>query len=68
MTLFQLQAWLGHRSPNTTQHYARITPTKLAEAYSDAGYFARNVRAIEVLIDTVIVLRVVHGAQRRGQD
>jgi len=51
MTLFELQAWLGHRSPNTTQHYARITPTKLTKAYSDAGYFARNVRAIEVLID-----------------
>jgi len=51
MTLFELQAWLGHRSPNTTQHYARITPTKLTRAYSDAGYFARNVRAIEVLLD-----------------
>ena len=51
MTLFELQAWLGHRSPNTTQHYARITPTKLTKAYSDAGYFARNMRAIEVLID-----------------
>lgn len=51
MTLFELQAWLGHRSPASTQHYARITPTTLAKAYSDAGYFARNVRAIEVLID-----------------
>ena len=51
MTLFELQAWLGHRSPATTQHYARITPTTLAKAYADAGYFARNVRTIEVLID-----------------
>jgi integrase len=51
MTLFQLQAWLGHRSPHSTQHYARITPITLAKAYTDAGYFARNVRAIEVLID-----------------
>jgi hypothetical protein len=51
MTLFELQAWLGHRSPETTQHYARITPTTLAKAYKDAGYFARNVRTIEVLID-----------------
>jgi hypothetical protein len=51
MTLFELQAWLGHRSVETTQHYARITPTTLAKAYSDAGYFGRNVRAIEVLID-----------------
>lgn len=51
MTLFELQAWLGHRSPDSTQHYARITPTTLAKAYRDAGYFARNVRAIEVLVD-----------------
>jgi len=51
MTLFELQAWLGHRSPNTTQHYAKITPNTLSKAYSEAGYFARNVRAIEVLVD-----------------
>jgi integrase len=51
MTLYELQAWLGHRSPETTQYYARITPTTLAKAYTDAGYFARNVRTIEVLID-----------------
>lgn len=51
MTLFELQAWLGHRSPATTQHYARISPTTLSRAYADAGYFARNVRAIEVLVD-----------------
>ena len=51
LSLFELQAWLGHSSPQTTQHYARITPTRLAKAYADAGYFARNVRAIEVLVD-----------------
>jgi integrase len=51
MTLFELQAWLGHQTPQSTQHYARITPTTLAKAYHDAGYFARNVRTIEVLID-----------------
>jgi len=26
MTLFELQAWLGHQNPATTQHYAKITP------------------------------------------
>jgi integrase len=51
MSLFELQAWLGHRSPTTTRNYVSITPTKLAKAYADAGYLARNVRAIEVLID-----------------
>jgi site-specific recombinase XerD len=51
MTLFELQAWLGHSCPSSTQHYARITPTKLTKAYTDAGYFARNIRTIEVLLD-----------------
>jgi hypothetical protein len=55
MTLMELQAWLGHRNPNSTQHYAKITPTTLAKAYTDAGYFARNVRAIEVLIDRDVI-------------
>ena len=51
MTLFELQEWLGHSSPEATQHYVKTTPTKLAKSYADAGYFARNLRAIEVLID-----------------
>lgn len=51
MSLFELQAWLGHGSPASTQHYVAITPMRLAKAYRDAGYFERNVRAIEVLID-----------------
>ena len=51
MTLFELQAWLGHRSPASTQHYAKISPTTLTKAYSEAGYFARNLRTIEVLLD-----------------
>jgi integrase len=63
MTLFELQAWLGHRSPETTQHYARITPTTLAEAYQDAGYFARNVRTVEVLIDREAI---TSGAAAKG--
>lgn len=55
MTLFELQAWLGHRDPGSTQHYAKITPNTLAKAYADAGYFERNVRTIEVLIDRAVV-------------
>jgi hypothetical protein len=51
MTLFELQEWLGHSTPAATQHYAKITPTKLAKSYADAGYFKRNLRAIEVLVD-----------------
>jgi integrase len=51
MTLFELQAWLGHRSPLSTQHYAKITPNTLTKSYTEAGYFARNVRTIEILVD-----------------
>jgi integrase len=64
MTLFELQAWLGHGTPTTTQHYAKITPNTLAQAYSDAGYFARNVRTIEVLVDRDAVTT---GAAAAGQ-
>jgi integrase len=51
MTLFELQAWLGHRSPVTTQHYVAFTPTRLARAYTEAHYFQRNLRMMEVLVD-----------------
>ena len=51
MTLFELQAWLGHRSPASTQHYVAFTPTRLARAYSEAHYFQRNLRMMHVLID-----------------
>jgi hypothetical protein len=39
------------RSPQSTQFYAKISAQTLTRAYADAGYFSRNVRAIEVLID-----------------
>ena len=64
MTLFELQAWLGHRTPHSTQHYAKITPHTLSKAYSEAGYFARNVRTIEVLVDRDAV---TSGAAAAGQ-
>lgn len=51
MSLSDLQQWLGHASPTSTQHYVAVTPTKLARSFRDAGYFERNVRAIDVLID-----------------
>jgi integrase len=51
MSLSELQVWLGHRSPASTQSYVALEPTRLAKAYAEAGYLARNVRAIEVLID-----------------
>ena len=64
MTLFELQAWLGHKDPASTQHYAKITPNTLSKAYTEAGYFARNVRTIEVLLDRDAV---TSGAASDGQ-
>lgn len=55
LSLFELQEWLGHRSPLSTQSYARISPTKLARSYDAAGYFERNLRTIEVLVDQTAV-------------
>jgi hypothetical protein len=63
LSLFELQRWLGHKWVNSTQHYLDITPTKLAKSFRDAGYFARNVRAIEVLIDRDVVVSGTAGRE-----
>lgn len=55
MSLFELQEWLGHRTPTATQYYAKIMPTKMASSYKDADYFQRNLRLVEVLIDQDVV-------------
>lgn len=64
MSLFELQEWLGHQSPNATRYYANVNPTKLAKKYEKAGYFERNVRTIEVLIDRDAI---VSGAALQGE-
>src|SRR6185437_1551276 len=51
MSLFELQEWLGHNSPNATRAYAQITLTKLVNAYAKAGTFNRALRTIDVLLD-----------------
>lgn len=51
MSLFDIQAWLGHRSLESTRSYVKTSPTKLAAAFADAGYMERNIRSIKVLID-----------------
>lgn len=74
MTLFELQEWLGRRCPSSTKHYAKITPTKLAKSYSDAGYFERNRHMIEVLIDQEnvrnrpLIRRARRGRRWAGRD
>jgi hypothetical protein len=55
LTLFELQEWLGHLHPSSTQYYVKMSPTKVAKAYEKAGYFKRNMRTIEVLIDQDVI-------------
>ena len=55
MTLFELQQWLEDSSPQSTQHYAKITLFTIAKSYADPGYFARYLRAIEALVDQELV-------------
>src|SRR5260221_3726239 len=62
-SLFELQEWLGHRMPSSPQPDAKITPTKLMKSNSDPGYFGRNLRAIEVLIDHERVRNGVSAAE-----
>jgi hypothetical protein len=64
MTLFELQAWLGHRSPQATQLQAKIPPDTLAGAPNDARYYAHNVRTIEVLIDHDTITSGAHHSRR----
>ena len=57
MPLLELQKWLGHKWANSTQYYLDVSPTKMAQSYRKAGYFARNIRSIEVLIDHESVMK-----------
>jgi len=64
MSLFELQEWLGHNSPNATRAYAQITLTKMVSSYAKAGIFNRALRTIDVLFDQDAVRA---GAAAAGQ-
>jgi integrase len=64
MSWAELQAWLGHRIPESTRHYVAITPTKQAKSYAAAGYLDQNQRLINVLIDQEAIR---NGAAHRGE-
>jgi hypothetical protein len=51
MTLFELQERLGHRTPEATTPYAKLTPEHPDQAYNDAGCLARDMRTVEVIDD-----------------
>lgn len=50
-TLAELQVFLGHKNPQSTQYYAKVDPTRLAKKYADTGYLERNLAMVEVLLD-----------------
>jgi hypothetical protein len=52
----------GTRSPQSTQSYAKISPTKLAKSYNAAGYLERNLRTIEVVVDQQAVRNGLNGS------
>ena len=51
LSIFELKEYLGHKNLNSTQHYLKIDPTKLASQVARAGYFEQNMATIEVLLD-----------------
>ncbi len=50
-TLAELQEWLGHKDPKSTQSYTKVSPTRLARKYADSEYLQRNLALVEVLLD-----------------
>ena len=47
----KLGAWLGHKYLSSTQYYAKVDLTRLAEKVANSGYLERNVALVEVLLD-----------------
>lgn len=56
MSALALSSWLGHKTIKSTLHYIKDDALTITKAYTDAGYFGRNVRVIEVLIDREAIM------------
>ena len=52
MSLIELMQWSGHSSPNSTLHYIRIRPTRLAASFVKADQMSHM---ISVLIDHDVI-------------
>jgi integrase len=48
LTIGELGEWLGHKDLRSTQHYAKIQPTRLAKSIARAN---KNSRLIQVMVD-----------------
>jgi hypothetical protein len=60
--LLELQAWMGHRSPDSTLHYTIRTPVELSQAL--AQHAETQTRLVAVLVDREAV---ASGAAGRGE-
>jgi hypothetical protein len=45
-----LGEWLGHKDPRSTQHYAKIQPTRSAKSIARA---TKNSRLVQAIVDPV---------------
>lgn len=57
MDIFELQRWLGHRSPSSTLYYLGISQTRLAESFRKTDHKNRNLRTVKILIDQDIIVK-----------
>ena len=48
LTIGELGEWLGHKDLRSTQHYAKIQPTRLAKSIARAN---KNSRLVQVIVD-----------------
>ena len=51
MSLIELQAWLGHKTMESTQHYIQTDLSKRIATFRKAEYFKNNLRRVQVLLD-----------------
>ncbi len=54
LTIGELGEWLGHKDLRSTQHYAKLQPTRLAKSVARAS---KNSRLAQVLVDPVAASR-----------
>ncbi len=54
LTIGELGEWLGHKDLRSTQHYARIQPTRLAKSIARAN---KNSRLVQVIVDPAAVAK-----------
>ena len=54
LTIGELGEWLGHKDLRSTQHYAKIQPTRLAKSIARAN---KNSRLVQVIVDPAAVAK-----------